>query len=360
MFENIDWIVWLKAAYFTGGGFVLQYLLIRWAFPLFKRKGKGGAGESPRNILLLSLERPARTVILATAIYTGFVGTPLYDALPDVFLRIYRSLLIAAFFDVLYNLSGNRQGRLSNLAGHFEVALDPILSNILSGIFHALILIVGFLTLVREWNYDVSGMIAGLGLGGLALAMASKDSLANIFGGFIILLDKPFGIGDWIQTAGIEGAVETVTFRSTKIRTVEQALVHVPNSNLTNVAIANFSRRGKRRANFTIGLAYSATKKQLTDCVAQIKAMLAQNGDLSQSAGDNLVVFSEYGASSLNINIIFFTLATDYLGHLTQKEAVNLAIMDIVEKLGVGMAFPSQSVYFENPLVLAENKEKQP
>ncbi|MDR2006425.1 MAG: mechanosensitive ion channel family protein, partial [Acidaminococcales bacterium] len=174
-------------------------------------------------------------------------------------------------------------------------------------------------------------------------------------------LDKPFGIGDWIQTSGIEGAVEAVSFRSTRIRTVEQALVHIPNSNLTNIAIANFSRRGKRRVSLTIGLSYSTAKKQLENCVAEIKSMLAQNSGLSQKDGDSVVTFSEYGASSLNIDVIFFTLDTDYFGYLSRKEQVNFAIMDIVEKLGLTIAFPSQSVYFETPLAtLAENGEESP
>ncbi|MDR3349573.1 MAG: mechanosensitive ion channel family protein [Acidaminococcales bacterium] len=361
MFENINWPVWFRAVYITGGGLVLQYVLIKLVFPLLKRKRKSDGGPSARAILLDALEKPARLVIIISSLYAGLSGTPLYAAVPATLDKVCRSFLIAAFFYMFYNLSGNRRGHLTNLAKHFDFALDPILSNILSSVLHVLILIIGFLTLAKEWNYDVSGMIAGLGLGGLALAMASKDSLANIFGGFIILLDKPFGIGDWIQTAGIEGAVEAVSFRSTRIRTTEQALVHIPNSNLTNVAIANFSRRGKRRASLTIGLAYATAKKQLADCVAEIRAMLAQNSGLSQKEGDNVVAFSEYGDSSLNISVVFFTLATDYTGYLSRKEEVNFAVMDIVEKLGLDIAFPSQSVYFETPLAtLAKNDEKTP
>ena len=281
---------------------------------------------------------------------------PLYLTAPEMLTKIYRSALIIIFFKALYNLSGNQQGRLDQLFERLNFGFDPILNNIISDFFRILIVVLGFLTLISEWGYDISGPIAGLGLGGLALAMASKDSLANIFGGFVILTDKPFGIGDLVQAAGVEGTVEKVSFRSTRIRTIEQALVHIPNSNLTNVAITNFSRRGKRRASFTIGLTYAAQKQQVLDFMSLMKESLANNPALSQEPGDILVIFSDYGESSLNINVIFFTLATDFRTHSAIKEKVNLTIMDIVEKTGVSLAFPSRSVYLQAPLEAMVNK----
>ena len=344
--ENIYLRDWFEFIYILLGGLIAQQILARLIFPLLRGKDRNSA----RAILLDALIWPFNFFIIITALYIGFHYTPLHLSAQAILTRLYRSALIFVFFKVLYNLSSDQEGRLNQLFERLNYKLDLILSNIISDIFRVLIVVLGFLTIIREWEYDVSGLVAGLGLGGLALAMASKDSLANIFGGFVILADKPFSIGDWIRTNEVEGAVEKVSFRSTRIRTAEQALVHIPNSNLTNVAIVNFSRRGKRRAGFTIGLTYTAQKQQVHAFTELLKEALSNNPALSQEPGDILVTFSDYGERSFNINIVFFTLATDFRGHNTAKETVNFAIMDIVEKTGVSMSVPSRSVYFETPL----------
>jgi MscS family membrane protein len=289
-------------------------------------------------------------MLFATVIYLAIQDTWLHGMAPEIFLRLYRSAVVVAFFDTLYAMCQNDANHFASLAERLKINLDPILANILSSALRTIIFVFAFLVLAKEWGYDVSGLVAGLGLGGLALAMASKDSLANIFGGLLILADKPFAIGDWIQTSSIEGTVEEVTFRCTKIRTIEQALVHIPNSNLTNVAIVNFSRRKKRRASFTLGLTYAAKRKEVEACVAAIKKLLSESDELAQEAGDCFVAFEEYADSSLNIRIIFHTLAVDYIGHSRSREKINLAIFDVVESLGLSIAFPSRSLYLETPL----------
>ena len=97
----------------------------------------------------------------------------------------------------------------------------------------------------QEWDYRIDGFIAGLGLGGLAFSLAAKDTLSNVFGGLVVILDKPFSIGDWIKTPSVEGTVEDISFRSTKVRTFAQALVTVPNATLANEPVTNWTRMGK-------------------------------------------------------------------------------------------------------------------
>jgi MscS family membrane protein len=344
--NSVNWVVWLEAGYILFGAIFIQQFLLKAVFPRLRR----GISHSYRAALIDALERPLGLLIIISGAYLAVSGTFINDAAPQLLSRLHRSAVIVAFFSVLYNLSGNDKKHLTEVAGHFKIRIDPILTNILSGVLRVLTVVFAFLTLAREWNYDISGLVAGLGLGGLALAMASKDSLSNVFGGLIILTDKPFSIGDWIQTGGLEGTVEDVNFRGTRIRTVEQGVIYIPNSSLTNVPITNFSRRSKRRASFTLGLTYATKKRDMEASVREIKQLLDASPELSQAPGDNLVVFEEYGASSLNIRIIFHTLAIDYTGHYLVKEKINLAIFDIVEKLGVAMAFPSQSVYLETPV----------
>ncbi len=354
------WQNWSACIYLIMAGVLLQQILQRIIFPWGRRQITEKISERYRGILVGIIEWPIHFTVLLTALYLGLRSSPFHGFSPSAFLHLYRSGLALAFFGMLYNLGDTSHGHLGRLLKRVGWSVDPILMNLLGSTIKVLTVILCFLTLAREWGYDISGFVAGLGLGGLALAMASKDSLANIFSGFVIITDKPFSIGDWIQTSGLEGTVEAVTFRSTRIKTFDQGIIHMPNTNLAAVPITNMSRMKKRRAKFTLGLSYSTTKEQLADCIEQINAFLAGVEEVSQQEGDSFVAFSGYGASSLEVLILYYTDVTDFASHTRVREKVNFAIMDIVEKVGTTIAFPSQSVYFETPLTLrgdfVENK----
>ena len=177
--------------------------------------------------------------------------------------------------------------------------------------------------------------------------------MANVFGSFVIILDKPFKVGDWISANGVEGTVEKISFRSTCIRTFPQELVYVPNSLLSNTPIINYTKREKRRLEFLLGVTYDTTHDQMQKLVADIRSYL-QSSDLVYN--DNVMVyFRDYADSSLNIVVICYTKASDTDGYLAAREQINLDIMKILEADGASCAFPSTSVYFETPLK-TENK----
>lgn len=358
MLEEIVWSEWSKSLYIILAGILVQQF---WKRVFFSYLHKYLEKKNPRGYMLLLLnliEKPLSFMILATAFYLACQHIP-FKLVSDQTLRLlYRSAIIITFFNLLYNIGDNSRGHLTNVLKRIDVNLDPLLLNLLSSLIRVLTLILGFLTLAKEWGYDTTSLIAGLGLGGLALAMASKDSLSNIFGGFVILLDKPFSIGDSIQASGMSGSVEEVSFRSTRIRTLENDLVYIPNSNLTNISITNMSRRFKQQTQFTIGLSYSTTKQQLQQCIDEIETLLKGMEGKELTQGDSIVSFSSYGESSLNIYVIYYTIITNSRQYNKIKEKINFAILDIVEKVGTSMAFPSQSVYFENALYV-DNQQKQ-
>jgi MscS family membrane protein len=195
----------------------------------------------------------------------------------------------------------------------------------------------------QEFDYDVNGLVAGLGLGGLAFALAAKEAVGNLIGGIVIVTEKPFSIGDWILTPSVEGIVEDINFRSTKIRTFSQALVTVPNATLANEAITNWSRMGKRRITFHLGLNYRTTKEQIQRVVNRIEIMLNNHEDIHPDTV--MVAFDHYNESSLDILIYFFTNSTVWAEHVKIKHEINLEIMGILEEEGVEVAFPSRTIY---------------
>ena len=152
--------------------------------------------------------------------------------------------------------------------------LDKIVFPFLSRILRSIIIGLTICVVLDEWGYNVNGFITGLGIGGLAFALAAQETLANLFGGLVIILDKPFSIGDYIKTANVEGTVEDINFRSTKIRALDKGLVTEPNSVIAKSTIINWTKRDVRRMSFNIGVTYHTSKEQLQNCITKIRNML--------------------------------------------------------------------------------------
>lgn len=196
--------------------------------------------------LLNAFEKPVHFFLFIFAIYAALNCSPLtFIADHPSIDQLLRSFFIICFIWGLYNLSDTTHGIAMKVLLKAGVEFDLALSNVVSTTLRILLIILGFVMIAKEWNYDITGFIASLSIGSLAVALAAKDSLANVFGSLVIIIDKPFVIGDWISANGIEGTVEKITFRSTCLRTFPQELVYIPNSLLSNTAITNFSKHKK-------------------------------------------------------------------------------------------------------------------
>lgn len=300
--------------------------------------------------ILEAFEKPINVVLFIGGIYMALLYAPNNIVENTLFIdRVLRSTIVLSFFWGCYNLSDATHGMMLDLLNHMGIRTEESLSNIFSTIIRIGIVVLGFVTIAKEWNYDISGFVASLGIGSLAVAFAAKDALANVFGSLIIILDKPFKIGDWITANGIEGTVEKISFRSTCIRTFPQELVYIPNSLLSNTPITNFTLRQKRRIDFILGVTYSTTAEQMEDVIEKMKNYLLSIEDMLYT-DDIRVHFVSYGDSSLNIRISAYAKASTQIEYLDILQKINLRIMQILDEANVGCAFPSTSVYFETPL----------
>ena len=210
------------------------------------------------------------------------------------------------------------------------------------------IVIIAVLIVLGEFGVNINGLITGVGLGGLTFALAAQDTASNIFGGLVIISDKPFAVGDWIQTASIEGTVEDISFRSTRIRTFDDALLVVPNSTLSSASITNWSKMNKRKVKFNIGLTYNTAPSQVKNIIADIETFLNSHKDIVSDTP--LVKLDEFGSSSLNIIVMFFTSQTSLAELKRVREEINYEILDVVHRHESSFAFPSTSVYMEKNL----------
>ncbi|NLB18434.1 MAG: mechanosensitive ion channel family protein [Syntrophomonadaceae bacterium] len=298
------------------------------------------------DFILSALETPLRLFFVIIGLYLAAVYLPL-NAETNIFLsRLFRSALIILVSLGLWNFIGCYGIFAEEAARRSNIKADKTLAPFLSRIIKVIIVLLAITIILQEWNYDINGFVAGLGLGGLAFALAAQQTLANMFGGVVIITDKPFSLGDWILTPSVEGIVEDINFRSTKIRTFADALVTVPNSTLAYEPITNWTRMGKRQITFQIGVPYTTSQEKLQKCVNEIKTMLENHADIHPQT--ILVNFDSFGNGSFNIFLYFFTITTNWARFLQIKEDVNMKILAILEKEEVLLAFPSAKVYIKN------------
>lgn len=207
-----------------------------------------------------------------------------------------------------------------------------------------IVVIAIFAILGTVFKVDIAALIAGLGVGGLALALAAKESLENLLASFMIFFDKPFTVGDLVSINGNVGTVDKIGFRSTRLRTLEKSYLTIPNLLMVNNVLDNLSLRTFRRASFNIGLLYSTTQEQLHAVVNDIQKLVDEHPNTNQ---DGEIHFVEFGASSLDIMVLYFVDTMDWSVYLRIKEEINFKIIAIVKNHGTDFAFPTQTIHLE-------------
>ena len=301
--------------------------------------------------IISALKGPIRFVFVIIAIHLFFLLT---FSEPEIIKNILDTLLVYTLFWAILAIIEALRELVYNATSKFNKDLSKEMGNFIITMIKILVGGMGLAGMLMVWGINVTAVLASLGLGGLAFALAAKDTASNLFGSFALLADKSIRIGEWIKVGGVEGVVEDVGMRTTKIRSFQKSLITVPNSIVANSPIENFSRRGIRRIKMHIGLTYATNSDQIIQIIQDIKSMLQAHKGISQK--DSLMVnFDTFGDSSLNIFIYTFTQTANWAKYLEIREEIHLKIMEIVEKNGSGFAFPSQSIYVEQ---LPEKMEK--
>jgi MscS family membrane protein len=207
--------------------------------------------------------------------------------------------------------------------------------------------IIGALTVMATLEIDIMALLGGLGIGGIAIALAAQDAVGNFIGTLSIFTDRPFKVGDWIIVGDkVDGDVEQIGFRSTKVRTWPKTLMSIPNKVLATEIIDNWSRMPKRRVKMTVGVTYSTTPEEMETLLGRIRELLRKDEGVDQDFF--LVRFTEFGASSLDVFLYYFTKSIKWDEHLAVRERVNLNIMRVVREMGLSIAFPTRSIHVES------------
>jgi len=298
------------------------------------------------DLFVNALQKPLEFLVFTAGL---FVAAAIL-ALPEdpINLRLFIQALLKLMVTggvawIFFNLTDLVDTFLSRWAQQTESQLDDHLIPFIRKSLKAFVIVIAAIMAIQNLGYSISGLLASLGIGGLAVALAAKDTLSNIFGSLMIILDRPFKIGDWVKAGDLEGTVEEIGFRSTKVRTFAKTLITVPNNVIANLAVDNFSRMPKRRIKMTVGVTYATRPEQMRVAVQRIQDMLRTHPAIDQEFF--LVHFTDFGASSLDIMVYCFTVTTVWQEYLDARQDVCLRIMDILEELGLEIAFPSRTVY---------------
>jgi len=254
-----------------------------------------------------------------------------------VFLAILTLLIIYLLARAVDAMVAILKVRAAKTPSPLDDQLVPLGGKVIKGFIWGIGLL---LFLQNVLDYNISSLIAGLGVGGVAIAFAAQDTIANIFGAVMIFVDRPFKVGDAVSLEGYEGAIETIGLRSTRVRTWDGTLVIIPNKTVAATNITNLAARPTRRTNFTIGLVYDTPTEKLERALAILRDVMATH----PSTAESRAYFNRFGDFSLNILVQHWCNVMDYEIYLRSMEEMNLAIKGRFEEEGIEFAFPTQTI----------------
>ena len=290
-----------------------------------------------------ALNRPLRLTVTLYLFLAGTYWLRLAVPVQDVILRATRGLtillvtwMLVRVVDILTRAVQERMLREERRGAVSMVNLGRRAAKVL-------IVVLGFLGLLQNLGFNVTGILAGLGIGGLAVALGAQKTLENVFGGVALTVDRPIRVGDACKFGDKTGTVEDVGLRSTRVRTLDGTVISVPNAELASIEIENLTIRDRFRLFAVLGLRHETTAGQMRRLLGEISAALAVHPKVE--ADQLRVRFTGFGASSLDIEIATFITTRDVEEFYAVRESLFLRIMDLVAESGTALAFPSQTIY---------------
>ncbi|MDB1953560.1 mechanosensitive ion channel family protein [Clostridium tertium] len=285
--------------------------------------------------LVRALEKPIKLYIMLFSFYASlkiidFDGLNVNAVTSDRLKKIFIVIVICYFF---YNLTLENSFLYTRM--HRNDGGNTIVFPFVSIIIRLVIIVIGISCIAREFGF--TGFITGLGISGVAFALMAQDTFSNLFGGVIIVLDRPFAIGDWIQTSQVEGIVEDITFRSTRIRTFSMAVATVPNSKLANENIINWTQRKLRRIHFKFTIKFDTEVEKIKNCVNRIEELLKSHEKIDKDL--IIVSFNELSTYGFGVFVYFYTNELNYTLYEKLKEEINMEILRILREEDVGLMF---------------------
>lgn len=318
-----------------------SYIIIR-MFKIREKKAKNikeSAFYSPLKIFF---------IILGFYLAIVFLKVPL-DITDEVMFVVYKAFIIIstiAFAKGLATSFTPKSSLYKKIKEKTSKNVEDSMFDFALKMIRAVIYIVAGFIIITALGINLNGLVAGLGIGGVILTLAAQDTAKNLFAGVVVFLDKPFVVGDWIQVETFEGTVEDITFRSTRVRTFENALVNIPNSIISNASIINWSKMEKRRYRTNLCVELNTPLEKLEKFKMRVQDMLQARDAIYD---DSIIVkFDNITDNGLNVLICSFTDSVDYTSYIAEREDINYKIMKILQEEGIELAYDTKTIYMKS------------
>ncbi|PLX26266.1 MAG: mechanosensitive ion channel family protein [Ignavibacteria bacterium] len=338
-FENWQWIAILVVVIL---GILVEQLVIRLLSKWIVRFIRSSKATTEFK-LDTQLIKPLG--ILAMALLWSALLSPLDLTLQAETILFFATQFVIAVSGVwaAYRLVDLVAGYFAVLASRTESKFDDMLVPMIRRALKIIVIAFGLLFIADNLNIDITSLLAGLGIGGVAVALAAKDTVENLFGSLTVMFDKPFDIGDWIKIGDLEGNVEEVGFRSTRIRTFYNSQITMPNSRLVSAAVDNMGRRRYRRISVKLGVQYDTTPEKMDAFCEGIREIVRRHPYTRKDF--YMVYVNEFADFSINILLYVFHETPDWPTELRERHRLFVDIVRLAKRLGVNFAFPTQTLH---------------
>ena len=316
---------------------LLSSLIAYGIIKIFKWKSKG------KEIKENSLYKPLKTVVIWVGLHIAILTLGLPSNVNAICNKIFRIGAIIIIAVGIANMFAADYKIFKKIANHKRIKGNQTLINFISKVTKGIIYVIATFLVMAELNFNLSGLIAGLGLGGVIVALAAQDIAKNLFGGMAIIVDKPFSVGDWIQTTNYSGTVEDISFRSTRLRMTDNTVVTIQNSTLSNEPVINYAKLPMRRFSTTLNLALETNSNVVENIIGKVKFALSNTDGVLPN--DLNVYLQKIADDGIEIGIFFNTNIVSYYDYLSFCEQVNLLLLKVLESENVKLAYPTQKVY---------------
>lgn len=311
---------------------------------IFRLLHKYGKVDLAQN-LILPVAKPS-SLLLVFALVSLLIPTLQLPISISKYLILGVNALLPLFATIFfYKMVDILGAYMKKMAERSENTLDDQLVPLVRKILKTFVVVIGIMAILRGLKFDILPIITGLSIGGLAVALAAQDTLKNFFGSVMIFIDRPFQIGDWITSDNVDGTVEEVGFRSTRIRTFRDSLMYVPNSVISNQMVDNHGKRTYRRFYTRLAITYDTPANLIEVFVKGIEKIVLNHPDTRKDYYN--IFLNDYGASSLDIMLYVFFKVPNWTEELKCRQEIMLGINRLAEELGVRFAFPTQTLMVE-------------
>jgi MscS family membrane protein len=326
-------------------------VVVDWAVSLGLRRSMAGwlrrrAAEDSEVEANQDRLRPLGIMAMALVWWGGILAIGLPETALLILLVAVKAMASFAAVWAAYRLVDLLASSLTAHAARSANKLDDVLMPLIPRTLKVFVTVVGVVFIADNLNIDITGLLAGLGLGGLAFALAAKDMVQNLFGSITVLLDRTFTVGDWIVVGGVEGSVEHMGFRSTRVRTFYNSLVTVPNSTFITAEVDNMGARRYRRYKAHFGLTYDTPPEKIEAFCEGLRELVRQHPYMRRDYFH--VYLNDLGAHSLDVLVYVFWEAPDWATELRERHRFLLDSLRLAAELEVDFAFPTQTLYLRN------------